>query len=154
MRNLAEVTVLESAETFLPKEDPDVSDEVYKILTAKRINILTGVSVDKIEDIDKEIVTVQYKNKDGYEEALEASAILVATGRNPMLEGLNIAAAGIKTNKKGYIEVNEFLKTNVPNIWAIGDINGGPQFTYISLDDFRLINCREEIIHLLNKESR
>jgi probable pyridine nucleotide-disulfide oxidoreductase len=135
----AEVTVLDSAETFLPKEDKDVADEVYKILTAKKINILTGVSVEKIEDIDKENVTVQYKNKDGYEEALEASAILIATGRKPMLEGLNIEAAGIKTNKKGYIEVDEFLKTNVPNIWAIGDVNGGPQFTYISLDDFRLI---------------
>ena len=135
----AEVTVLDSAETFLPKEDKDVADEVYKILTAKKINILTGVSVEKIEDIDKENVTVQYKNKDGYEEALEASAILIATGRKPMLEGLNIEAAGIKTNKKGYIEVDEFLKTNVPNIWAIGDVNGGPQFTYVSLDDFRLI---------------
>ena len=135
----AEVTLLDIAETFLPKEDKDIGDEVYKILTAKKINILTGVSVEKIEDIDKETVTVQYKNKDGYEEALEASAILVATGRKPMLEGLNIEAAGIKTNKKGYIEVDEFLKTNVANIWAIGDINGGPQFTYISLDDFRLI---------------
>jgi pyruvate/2-oxoglutarate dehydrogenase complex dihydrolipoamide dehydrogenase (E3) component len=135
----AEVTVLDSAETFLPKEDKDVADEVYKILTAKKINILTGVSVEKIEDIDKENVTVQYKNKDGYEEALEASAILIATGRKPMLEGLNIEAAGIKINKKGYIEVNEFLKTNVLNIWAIGDVNGGPQFTYVSLDDFRLI---------------
>ncbi|HEY9363013.1 MAG TPA: FAD-dependent oxidoreductase [Chitinophagaceae bacterium] len=135
----AEVTLLDIAETFLPKEDKDIGDEVYKILTAKKINILTGVSVEKIEDIDKETVTVQYKNKAGYEEALEASAILVATGRKPMLEGLNIEAAGIKTNKKGYIEVDEFLKTNVANIWAIGDINGGPQFTYISLDDFRLI---------------
>jgi pyruvate/2-oxoglutarate dehydrogenase complex dihydrolipoamide dehydrogenase (E3) component len=135
----AEVTVLDSAETFLPKEDPDVADEVYKILTAKKINILTGITVEKIEDIDKDNVSIQYKNKDGFDEGLEASAILVATGRKPMLEGLNVAAAGIKTNNKGYIEVDEFLKTNVPNIWAIGDINGGPQFTYISLDDFRLI---------------
>jgi pyruvate/2-oxoglutarate dehydrogenase complex dihydrolipoamide dehydrogenase (E3) component len=135
----AEVTVLDSAETFLPKEDQDVADEVYKILTAKNINIITGISVEKIEDIDKENVSIQYKNKDGYDEALEASAILVATGRKPMLEGLNIAAAGIKTDKKGYIEVDEFLKTNISNVWAIGDINGGPQFTYISLDDFRLI---------------
>jgi pyruvate/2-oxoglutarate dehydrogenase complex dihydrolipoamide dehydrogenase (E3) component len=135
----AEVTVLDSAKTFLPKEDQDVADEVYKILTAKKISIITGISVEKIEDIDKENVSIQYKNKEGYEEALEASAILVATGRKPMLEGLNVAAAGIKTNKKGYIEVDKFLKTNVPNIWAIGDINGGPQFTYISLDDFRLI---------------
>jgi probable pyridine nucleotide-disulfide oxidoreductase len=135
----AEVTVLDRSETFLPKEDRDVADEVYKILTAKKINILTGISVEKIEDIDKDKVSIQYKNKDGFEERLEASAILVATGRRPTLEGLNIAAAGIKTNKKGYVEVDEFLKTNVGNIWAIGDINGGPQFTYISLDDFRLI---------------
>jgi probable pyridine nucleotide-disulfide oxidoreductase len=135
----AEVTVLDSAETFLPKEDKDVADEVYKILTAKKINIITGISVEKIEDIDKENVSIQFKNKEGYEEALEASAVLVATGRKPMLDRLNIASAGIKTNKKGYIEVDEFLKTNVPNIWAIGDINAGPQFTYISLDDFRLI---------------
>ena len=135
----AEVTVLDSAKTFLPKEDKDVAAEVFKILAAKKINILTGILVEKIEDIDNENVSIQFKNKDGYEEALEASAILIATGRKPMLEGLNIEAAGIKTNKKGYIEVDEFLKTNVPNIWAIGDINGGPQFTYISLDDFRLI---------------
>ena len=135
----AEVTVLDRSETFLPKEDHDVADEVDKILTAKKINIFTGISVEKIEDIDKDTVSVQYKNKDGFEEGLEASAILVATGRNPMLEGLNIAAAGIKTDKRGYVEVDEFLKTNVRNIWAIGDINGGPQFTYISLDDFRLI---------------
>lgn len=135
----AEVTVLERSETFLPKEDRDVADEVYKILATKKINIVTGISVEKIEDIDKDKVSIQYKNKDELEEGLEASAILVATGRRPSVEGLNIAAAGIKTNKKGYVEVDDFLKTNVGNIWAIGDINGGPQFTYISLDDFRLI---------------
>jgi pyruvate/2-oxoglutarate dehydrogenase complex dihydrolipoamide dehydrogenase (E3) component len=136
----AEVTVLDRSEIFLPKEDRDVAAEVYKILIAKKVNILTGISIEKIEDIDKDTVTVQYKNKDGLEEGLEASAILVATGRRSNLEGLNIAAAGIKTDKKGYVAVDEFLKTNVPNIWAIGDINGGPQFTYISLDDFRLIS--------------
>lgn len=150
----AEVTVLDSAETFLPKEDQDVADEVYKILTAKKINILTGISVEEIADIDNEQVSIQYKNKDGYDEALEASAVLVATGRKPMLEGLNIEAAGIKTNKKGYIEVNEFLKTNVPNIWAIGDINGGPQFTYISLDDFRLIRDQLSAGHYVSIKQR
>ena len=69
----------------------------------------------------------------------EASAVLVATGRKPLTEGLNLAAAGVQTDKRGYVQVNEFLKTNIPNIWAVGDINGGPQFTYISLDDFRII---------------
>ena len=70
---------------------------------------------------------------------LEASAVLIATGRKPVTESLNLAAAGVQINKRGYVQVDEFLKTNIPNIWAIGDINGGPQFTYISLDDFRII---------------
>ncbi len=135
----AEVTLLDSAETFLPKEDQDVADEVYKILTAKKISIITGIAVEKIEDIGNDHVSIRYKNKEGNDVSLEVSAVLIATGRKPMLEGLNLAAAGIKTNKSGYIKVDEFLKTNVPDIWAIGDINGGPQFTYISLDDFRII---------------
>src|SRR5690554_6271407 len=70
---------------------------------------------------------------------LEASAVLMATGRQPVAESLNLAAAGIRTDQRGYVEVDEFLKTNLDHIWAIGDINGGPQFTYISLDDFRII---------------
>lgn len=135
----AEVTVLDSAETFLPREDEDVGDEVYKVLTAKKINIVMAATVQKIENTDGDKVSVQYKNKTGETVFVQASAILVATGRKPMTECLNLEAAGISTNKKGYIEVDEFLKTNVPNIWALGDINGSPQFTYISLDDFRII---------------
>ena len=135
----AEVTVLDSAATFLPREDEDVADEVYKVLTAKKINIVTGATVQKIENTEGDSVKVQYKNKTGETVFVQAPAVLVATGRKPMTEGLNLAAAGIRTNKKGYIEVDAFLKTNVPHIWAIGDSNGGPQFTYISLDDFRLI---------------
>jgi pyruvate/2-oxoglutarate dehydrogenase complex dihydrolipoamide dehydrogenase (E3) component len=135
----AEVTVLENGETFLLKEDRDIADEVLKMLTEKGINIVLSVSIEKIEDTKGNNVTLQYRNKEGKLISKTASAILVATGRKPMTEGLNLKAAGINTDKKGYIPVNEFLKTNVPNIWAIGDINGGPQFTYISLDDFRII---------------
>jgi pyruvate/2-oxoglutarate dehydrogenase complex dihydrolipoamide dehydrogenase (E3) component len=135
----ADVTVLDSAETFLPKEDLDVADEVYKVLTANKIKIVTSATVQKIENTKDDKVKVQYINKNGDTHFIQASAILVATGRKPMTEGLNLTAAGIRTDNKGYIEVDEFLKTNVPNIWAIGDINGGPQFTYISLDDFRII---------------
>ena len=135
----AEVTVVDSADTFLPNEDEDVADEVYKILTAKKINIVSAATVEKIDNTEGDKVRIQYKNKIGETVFIEVSALLVATGRKPMTEGLNLEAAGIRTNKKGYIEVDEFLKTNVSNIWAIGDINGGPQFTYISLDDFRII---------------
>jgi pyruvate/2-oxoglutarate dehydrogenase complex dihydrolipoamide dehydrogenase (E3) component len=135
----AEVTVLESAGTFLPKEDRDIADEILKVLMKKGINIVLNASVEKIEDTKDDKVELRYRNKDGQFISLVVSAILVATGRKPMTEGLNLKAAGINTDKKGYIIVDEWLKTNVSNIWAIGDINGGPQFTYISLDDFRLI---------------
>ena len=135
----AEVTLLENGDTFLPKEDKDIADEIYKVLTAKKINIVNGASVQKITDTSDNMVSVQYKNKEGKVDELEASAVLVATGRKPATGGLNLTAAGIQTDKRGYVLVDEFLKTNVPNIWAVGDINGGLQFTYISLDDFRII---------------
>lgn len=135
----AQVTVLEGGDTFLPKEDSDIAEAVQKVLTEKGINIITGVSVEIVEDIADNKVTLWYKNGEGKLIALTADAILIATGRKPMTEGLNLEAAGIKTDSKGYIEVDEFLKTNVPRIWALGDINGGPQFTYISLDDFRIV---------------
>lgn len=128
----AEVTLLDHGKSFLPKEDKDIADEIFKVLTAKEINIITQASVQKIADTQNNDVSIQYKNKDGELVDLEASAILLATGRKPVTESLNLAAAGVQINKHGYVQVDEFLKTNVPNIWAIGDINGGPQFTYIS----------------------
>lgn len=135
----AEVTILESSDTFLPKEDKDVAAEMYALLTAKRIKILTGISVESIEDVDHDQVNLHYQNKEGEAEKITVSAILLATGRKPNSEYLNLTAAGVETNERGYIKVDEYLKTSTPNIWAIGDCNGGPQFTYISLDDFRLI---------------
>src|SRR5690606_18555503 len=113
--------------------------EIFRVLTAKKINILTGISVQKIADLNNGSVSLRYKNKDGVLADLETSAILIATGRKPNVVDLNLAAAGILTDERGYVVVDEYLKTNVPHIWAIGDVNGGPQFTYISLDDFRII---------------
>lgn len=135
----AEVTLLDQGKTFLPKEDNDISGEIFRVLTAKNINIINGAFAQKITDMSNNRVSVQYKNKDGNINELDASAVLVATGRKPVTEGLNLAAAGVQTDMRRYIQVDEFLKTNIPNIWAVGDINGGPQFTYISLDDFRII---------------
>ena len=135
----AEVTLLDHGERFLPKEDEDIAGEIFKVLTAKKINILTGATVQKITDTGNNTVAVEYRNKDGQVIEHEVSAVLVATGRKPVTESLNLSAAGIQTDERGYVQVDAFLKTNVPHIWAIGDINGGPQFTYISLDDFRII---------------
>ena len=135
----AEVAILDHGEIFLPREDRDIADEIFKVLTSKNINIIMQASVQKIADTPNGNVSIQYKNKDGRLIDLEASAVLVATGRKASAENLNLEAAGIQTDERGFVQVDEFLKTNVPGIWAIGDINGGPQFTYISLDDFRII---------------
>jgi probable pyridine nucleotide-disulfide oxidoreductase len=134
----SEVTMLDTGNIFLPREDRDIADEIYKVMTAKKIRILQGVSVQRVKDTDHGL-TVQFINEHGKLTELDADAALMATGRRPNLKGLNLEAAGIKTNDRGYVEVNDRLQTNIKNIWAIGDVNGGPQFTYISLDDFRII---------------
>lgn len=134
----SKVTVLDNERIFLPKEDADISNEIYKAMTAKNINVVTGVGVENIDNSSNGVI-VQFKNAQGKSEEIEGSAVLIATGRRPNLEGLDVNAAGIKVNAKGFLDVDEQLRTNIKNIWAIGDINGGPQFTYISLDDFRVI---------------
>lgn len=135
----ARVTLLNNSKEFLPREDKDISDEILKVLTAKGINIINGVKIESIEDLNNDLVKVDYKSEDGKLIQIQANAVLVATGRRPNIDSLNVANAGIELDSRGYIVVDEFLKTNQPNIWALGDVNGGPQFTYISLDDFRII---------------
>lgn len=134
----AEVTLLDQGKEFLPKEDRDIADEIYKVMTSKKINIIINASPQNVKDTDNGVI-VEFTDRDGSLRNVEGSAVLVATGRQPNLDGLHINAAGIETDERGFVKVNDRLQTNVSNIWAIGDINGGPQFTYISLDDFRII---------------
>ena len=133
------VTLLDGGPTFLPREDADIAEAIHKVMSEKNINIITGAKVKSVRNTKNGGVVVAFKNTGGTEKEIEGSAVLVATGRKPNLDGLNVQAAGLKTNAKGFLEVDDQLKTNVKNIWAIGDINGGPQFTYISLDDYRII---------------
>lgn len=135
----SEVTVLDKHTRFLPDEDEDIAGELFKVLTEKTIHILNDASVEKVDDVSNGLVKVFFTQA-GHPKSLETNAVLVATGRKPNTDGLNLEAAGIQTDKKGYVQVDHQLKTNVPHIWAIGDSNGGPQFTYISLDDFRIIS--------------
>jgi probable pyridine nucleotide-disulfide oxidoreductase len=134
----ADVTLLDQGKDFLPKEDRDIADEIYKILSENKIRIITGASVQGVHDTPQGVV-VQYKQMDNPAVDIQGAAILIATGRKPNTDELNLTAAGIKTDKRGFVSVNDRLETNVSGIWAIGDINGGLQFTYISLDDFRII---------------
>jgi pyruvate/2-oxoglutarate dehydrogenase complex dihydrolipoamide dehydrogenase (E3) component len=82
--------------------------------------------------------TVVYE-KDGRTQTVEAEAVLAATGRRPAIAGLDLEAAGVRTTSHGAIEVDEHLRTSQPHIFALGDVNGGPQFTYVSLDDARIV---------------
>jgi pyruvate/2-oxoglutarate dehydrogenase complex dihydrolipoamide dehydrogenase (E3) component len=133
------VTVLETGSTFLPREDEDFADAVRVVLTRKAIRIETSVQLLRVEPATETQDAVVYLDEHGQEQRVLAAAILVATGREPVTDTLNLAAAGVARDDHGFIPVNEHLQTNVPHIWALGDVNGGPQFTYISLDDYRIV---------------
>lgn len=136
------VTLLDWSSVFLPDEDVDMAEAIRAVLSAKGIQIEMGVAVDEIVTNESPFDTVVYRTYTGETVAVNASAILIATGRQPYTEGLNLSAAGVKQDGKGFIRVNDRLQTNVPHIWAIGDVNGGPQFTYVSLDDFQIIRSQ------------
>lgn len=130
----SEVTIIENNQQFLSKEDDDIAACIKKILEEDGIRILTGTKVDKVYASAKGI------NIDtDTAGALLASHILVATGRLPDTAALNLAAAGIATDNHGFITVNEKLETNVPGIYALGDVKGGPQFTHISYNDYVIV---------------
>jgi len=131
------VTVLEGAERLLPREDEDIAEVAREILEGDGIRIVTGAKITKVEDSGA-VAKVVYE-KDGETHEAEASALLPATGRRPVTDGLRLDAAGVRTTPSGAVEVDEHLRTNQPHIFAVGDVNGGPQFTYISLDDYRIV---------------
>jgi pyruvate/2-oxoglutarate dehydrogenase complex dihydrolipoamide dehydrogenase (E3) component len=133
----AQVTVLESADRLLPREDADIAQAVTDILAGDGVRIVTGANVVDVRDNDT-TSTVVYE-KDGQTLSVETGAVLAATGRRPAISNLNLEAAGVRTTAHGAIEVDEYLRTTQPHIFALGDVNGGPQFTYVSLDDARIV---------------
>ncbi len=133
----SEVTVLNNHQEILPKEDKDDSEEIIKILKKRNVKIIDNVEIKEVKDEDG-LAKLLY-SKNGEEREICSDIILVATGRGANTEGLNLEKVAIEVDSKGFIKVNERLETSVKNIWALGDINGGPQFTYISLDDYRIV---------------
>lgn len=133
----SQVTIIQRGAQLLGREDADVAEAVAKILVEDGIEILFG-STPTQATTTGEGVTLQVKTPDG-ERSLSGSHVLVAAGRIPNTEALNLAAAGVTTDGRGYIQVNERLETNVPGIYALGDVKGPPAFTHISYDDFRII---------------
>jgi pyruvate/2-oxoglutarate dehydrogenase complex dihydrolipoamide dehydrogenase (E3) component len=133
------VTIVQRGAYLLGREDPDVADEVAVILREDGVEILLETSAVRVDEVAGAIrLTVKTP---GGERVLEGSHLLAAVGRTPNSENLNLASAGVETDKRGFIPVNERLETNVSGIYALGDVNGGPAFTHISYDDFRVLKA-------------
>ncbi|WP_337522320.1 FAD-dependent oxidoreductase [Dialister invisus] len=129
----SKVTILQNGSVFLPKEDRDMAEAVENVLKSYGVSVITGAGLKEI----KEGTAVYTKN--GEEDTLDGDAILLATGRGPNTEGLHAERAGVELTMRGAVVIDKHLRTTAENIWAAGDVCGNLQFTYISLDDSRII---------------
>ena len=133
----SKVTVVQSGGQLLGREDADVAEAVLEILREDGVQVLLNAKAKRASGVAGNLtLTVDH---DGKTEELRGSHLLVATGRVPNTDSLNLGAAGITTDARGFIRASDRLQTNVAGIYALGDIKGGPAFTHISYDDFRII---------------
>jgi pyruvate/2-oxoglutarate dehydrogenase complex dihydrolipoamide dehydrogenase (E3) component len=132
------VTVIEAGPQLMSREDSDVSDEVQRVLGAEGIQFLMATEILNVNGRSGVEVGLAVRTPSG-EQKIEGSDILVAAGRVPNTAGIGLDAAGVGLDARGYISVNERLKTTAADVWAIGECAGSPQFTHVSVDDFRVI---------------
>jgi pyruvate/2-oxoglutarate dehydrogenase complex dihydrolipoamide dehydrogenase (E3) component len=132
------VTVIEHGRQLMGREDPDVSEEVQRILADEGIQVLVGAELVRVQGRSGKAVTLVVRTLAG-EQTIEGSDILVATGRVPNTADIGLDKAGVELDAHGFVRVNERLETSAPDVWAIGECAGSPQFTHISEDDFRVI---------------
>ena len=133
------VTIVQSAGQLLVREDEDVAEEITKILREDGVEVVLRANATRAEESGKSI-RLKVESNNG-STALVGSHLLVATGRVPNSDTLNLSAAGIQSNGRGFIQVNERLETTADGVYALGDIKGGPAFTHISYDDFRILRA-------------
>jgi pyruvate/2-oxoglutarate dehydrogenase complex dihydrolipoamide dehydrogenase (E3) component len=133
----SEVTVIQRGPQLMGREDPDVAEAAAEILREDGIEVLLKTpTLRAAQDDGKILLTVD--TPEG-ERTLEGTHLLVAAGRPPNTETLNLEVAGVETDRRGQIEVNDRLETSAEGVWALGDVKGGPAFTHISYDDFRIL---------------
>ncbi|MCJ1351294.1 MAG: hypothetical protein MMC33_001278 [Icmadophila ericetorum] len=140
----AEVTIIQRSSQLLPREDPDIAASMLKILSEDGLTVHLSTNASSVSWDEKHASTgihLQIRSNSGKEMEVVGSHLLSAAGRTPNTDMLNLSSAGVETNSKGYIEVNERLETSAPGIWAIGDVKGPPAFTHISYDDFRIVQA-------------
>lgn len=136
----SKVTVIDRNQRLMSKEDEDVCDALRLLLQDEGVNILLGTRVKQLSGKSGQRVSVVV-NQNGTEKTLNCSHVLVAAGRTANTEGLGLELAGVELTDRGYIKVNERLETTTPGVWAIGEVAGSPQYTHISVDDFRVVHA-------------
>lgn len=134
----ARVSVIGRRKRLMPQEDSDVGEALGGLLEDEGIDILLGSRIKRVSGKSGDGLGIVIE-QNGTEKTLEGSHLLVAAGRTPNTDGLNLEAAGVELTDRGYVKVNERLQTTAPGVWAIGEVAGSPQFTHISVDDFRVV---------------
>jgi pyruvate/2-oxoglutarate dehydrogenase complex dihydrolipoamide dehydrogenase (E3) component len=132
------VTIIEHGPQLAGREDQDVADEMRRILSDEGVDILVAAETRRVQGRLGENVSILVRTPSG-EQTIEGSDILVAAGRIPNTAGIGLEVAGVELDSHGYIKVNERLEASAPDVWAIGECAGSPQFTHVSFDDFRII---------------
>jgi pyruvate/2-oxoglutarate dehydrogenase complex dihydrolipoamide dehydrogenase (E3) component len=142
----SEVTIIQTATRLMMIEDDDVSDEVAAVVRDDGITVLTASTPLRVEAAAAGRLRLTVRTPDG-EQQFEGSHLLSAIGRIPNTDTLGLETAGIRVNDLGFVEVDEYLETSVPGIYAMGDVKGGPAFTHLSYDDYRILHA-----NLINHE--
>lgn len=143
----SEVTIVQRGPQLLRREDHDVSAELEQLLRDDGIRIMTGAGATRVSRVDGTIELTVTANGD--EQQLSGSDLLVAIGRRPNTDGLGLDEAGVSLDERGHVIVDDRLRTTAEGVWALGDVKGGPAFTHISYDDYRILRG-----HLLRDEAR
>jgi len=136
----SKVTVIDRNGRLMSKEDEDVCAALNGLLADEGIEIVLNARIKRVSGKSGESVTIVFE-QNGADKTLTGTHLLVATGRTPNTEGLGLELTGVDLTDRGYIKVNERLQTTAPGVWAIGEVAGSPQFTHISIDDFRVVHA-------------
>lgn len=138
----SEVTIFEKSPRLVAREDPDVSEAVHEILVDDGIRLRLGTEVVAIRNAREGGIAVRFRTSGGLEKTREGSHLLVVAGRVPNSDALGAETVGLELDARGFVETNDRLETSIPGVYALGDVNGGPPFTHVSYDDFRVVRDR------------
>jgi pyruvate/2-oxoglutarate dehydrogenase complex dihydrolipoamide dehydrogenase (E3) component len=136
----SKVTLIDRNGRLMSKEDPDVCEALGSLLADEGVDVLLNTQIKQVSGKSGDSVSVVVE-QNAMEKVLKGTHILVATGRDPNTEGLGLELTGVELTGRGYIKVNDRLQTTAPGVWAIGEVAGSPQFTHISVDDFRVVHA-------------